>query len=91
MLYSRFFKKLFPIFGKIIFNKSAFLTNIYIPNMKYEHYKNQNNKLWYSFNNELHYILIYSFRKLEILKCNIDKFFTNLLIKFITKKAYITK
>lgn len=61
---------------------------ISITNIKYNYpdllYKNR----FYSFNNQLNYILIYYFTKLEIIKYNINKFLFYLFIALFIKKLF---
>lgn len=67
-------------------NKSKFLANILVLDIQYKHLRSPNNNLFYFFNVQLDDVLIYYFAKSEINKCNINSFFTNLLMKLIIKK-----
>lgn len=77
---------MFKNFKEVIFNKFFFLFKILVLDIKYEHFRNKNNNLFYLLNNQLDYIMTYYFMELKIIKCNINKFLSNLLIKFIIKK-----
>lgn len=50
------------------------------------HPRIQNKNRFHSFNDQFDYALGHYFAKSEIIKCYIDKFFSNLLMKLITKK-----
>lgn len=65
------------------FNKSEFLASTHILNTKFNHFWSQNNNLFCFFNNQINYALGHYFVNLKTTKCNINKFFTNFLIKFI--------
>lgn len=67
------------------FSKSKFLTGISILNTRYKHLKSQNNNLFYFFYDQVDYALVHYFVDSETTKCNINKFFTNSLIRPITK------
>lgn len=54
-------------------------------NTRYKNLKSQNGNLFYFFNNQLDYALDYYFADSETIKRNVDKFFTNLLMKLIIK------
>lgn len=77
----------------MIFNRSKFFVIISILNTRYKYYKSLNNNLFYFFNGQIDYTLIYYFADLKTNKYNINKFFTNFLIKFIIKNLlhYNTK
>ena len=77
--------KLSSTFREITFNKSEFSAGTLVLDTRYKHPRSQNNNLFYLFNGQLDYALAYYFVDLEITKHNIDKFFTNPLIKPITK------
>lgn len=68
------------------YSKSEFLANTLILNTRYEYLGSQNNNVFYLFRHQLNYALAHYYVKSEIIKCNIDKFFSNPLIKPITKK-----
>ena len=70
----------------MIFNKSKFLANTSIFYIKYKYSKIQNNDLFYFFNNLFAYVLDNNFSNLKIMKHNVYKFLTNLLIKLVIKK-----
>lgn len=70
----------------MIFSKIAFSANILVLDTKYKYFISQNNNLLYLFNGQLDYALVNYFAKLENIKCKVDKFFTNPLIKLITKE-----
>lgn len=72
-------------FREVIFSKSEFQTSILVLNTRYIYLKSENNNLVDPFNDKLDYILAYWFAELETIKCNIDKFLTNLLVKPIIK------
>lgn len=69
----------------MIFNKPEFLASILVLDTRYKYLENQNNNLFYLFNLQLDYALAYYFAKSEIIKCNINKFLSNLLIMLISK------
>lgn len=73
-------------FREITFSESKFLAGIPVLNTKYKHIKSQNNNPFYSFNNKFDNALAHYFAKFETTKRNINRFFTNLLIKPIIKK-----
>ena len=68
-----------------MFSKSKFLFGIPVLDNKYKYPENQNNNLFYLFNDQLDYILTHYFANLKTIKYNIDNFLTNLLIKAIIK------
>ena len=72
-------------FREMMFSKSEFLAGIPVLDTRYEHSGSQNNNPFYPFNGQLDYALAYYFADSETTKRNIDKFFTNLLMKPITK------
>lgn len=78
--------ELFLIFREEIFRKSKFLTGISILDIRYKYPGTQNNNLFYPFNNQLNYGLAQYFVKSKKIKCNVNKFFTNIFIKYITKR-----
>lgn len=69
-----------------MFSKYEFLIITPVLDIRYEHPKSLNNNLFYWFNNQLDYVLVDYFVELETTRDNINKFLSNLLIKFITKK-----
>lgn len=69
-----------------MFSESEFLAGIPVLDTRYKYPRIQNNNLFFLFNDHLDYVLAYYFADSEITKCNIDKFFTNLLKKPIIKK-----
>ena len=69
-----------------MFSKSEFPFGTSVLNTRYEHFRSQNNNLFYPFNNQRDYALADYFAKSETTKRNIDKFLSNLLMKPITKK-----
>lgn len=52
----------------------------------YEYLKSQNNNWFDPFNHQLYYILADCFAESKIIKCIINKFLSNPLLKFIFKK-----
>ena len=54
-----------------------------ILNIKYSYSGYQQDKVFHFFNNEVDYTLAYLFVESKITKCNMDKFLTNPLIKYI--------
>lgn len=85
-LWNRLLSELSFYFRKMIFSEAKFLINIQVLDTRYKQLRSQYNNLFYPFNTQLDYILTYYFAKLETTICNIDKFFTNPLIKLIIKK-----
>ena len=73
-------------FRKVMFNESKFLIGISVLDTKYEHLESQKNNLFYPFNDQFNYVLANNFAESEIIKCNVDKFPSNLLMKLRTKK-----
>ena len=73
-------------FREITFSKSKFPLGIPVLNTRYKHLESQNNNPFYLFNDQLNYTLANYFAELETIKCNINKFLSNLLMKPITKK-----
>lgn len=78
--------KLSSTFRKVMFSESKFVAGTSVLDTQYKYPGSQNNNLFYFFNKQLDYALAQHFTELEITKHNIDRFFTNLLIKFIIKK-----
>ena len=74
-------------FREITFNEFEFLVGTPVLDIRYEYLRSQNNNLFYPFNDQLNYILANYFAKSETIKCNVNKFLSNLLIKPITKKV----
>lgn len=68
------------------FGKFKFLASTLILNTRYKYPKNQINNLFYLFNDQFDYALAYYFVELETTKGNVNRFFFNSLMKFITKK-----
>ena len=85
---NRLLGKLFLTFKELILSKAKFLPNPPVLNLIYRYFKSQNNKLLYFLNGKLDYILTYYFSDLEPIKCNVNKLFTNLLIKLIIEKLW---
>lgn len=77
-------------FRHVIFSKSKFLVSILVLNTRYEYFRREISNLIYLFNNQFDFVLAENFTECEIFKHNIDKFLSNLLIKFILKNFYIT-
>ena len=75
----------FSTFREVTFSESEFLADTPVLDTRYEHLESQNNNPFYLFNGQLDYVLAHYFADLETTKRNIDKFFTNLLMKPITK------
>lgn len=71
---------------EIQFSKQEFLTGKPISDIKFSHLDSQNNNLFYSFNDQLNYILATYFGKSEIMERTVDKFLSNLLIVPLTEK-----
>ena len=67
------------------FSKSEFPTGTPVSDTRYKHLRSQNNNPFYPFNAQLDYELAHYFADSETTKCNIDRFFTNPLIKPIIK------
>lgn len=67
------------------FGKSKFIASISILKTRYKHPENQNNNLFYPFNNQINYALADYFSDFETTKCNVNRFFTKLIIKPIIK------
>lgn len=88
MSQNKLLNKLSSNFKKSMFSKSKFLVGIPVLSTWYKYLKNKNNNIFYLFNNQLDYILVYFFIKSEITKYNINWFLINLLIKLITKKLF---
>lgn len=72
-------------FKKITFRESKFLAGTSVLDTRFKHLKSQNNNPFDLFNNQDNYALAYYFTNSETIKRNVNKFFTNFLIKFITK------
>lgn len=85
MSQNRLRNKLSLIFTEVTFNKSEFLASTPILDTRYKYSRRKNNNSFYSFNGQLDYVLDHYFTDLETTKCNVDKFFTNSLIKPIIK------
>lgn len=76
------------------FSKSQFSAGTQILDTRYGYPKNWNNNLFFLFIDQLNYAWSYYFVELETIKSKIDKFFSNLFMKSITKKLiyfYIDK
>lgn len=56
--------------------------------MKYKHLGSKDKSSFYFFNDQLNYALAHYFAKLETTKNNMNKFLTNPLIAFFTKKLF---
>ena len=78
--------KLLSTFKKVTFSESKFLAGTPVFDTQYEHLGSHNNNLCYHLNDQLDYTLAHYFVKGETLKCNVNRFLTNLLIKPITKQ-----
>ena len=74
------------IFRKVTFSESEFPAGTLVLDIRYEYPESQNNNPFYLFNGQLDYALAHYFANSETTKCNVDKFFTNLLMKPISKK-----
>ena len=72
-------------FREMTFGKTEFSAGILISDIRYKHFKSQNNKPLYPFNGQLDYTLVHYFADSEIIRCNVNKFFTNVLMISITK------
>lgn len=68
-----------------MFGETEFAAGTPISDIKYKYSKCQIKNLFYLFDNQLEYVLAHYFAKSENIKCNIDIFFYNLLIKPIIK------
>lgn len=68
------------------FSESEFPAGIPVSDTQYEHFGSQNNNLFYLFNDQLDYALVYYFTELKTIKRNVDRFLINPLIKPIIKK-----
>ena len=77
--------KLSSTFKEVTFSKSKFPAGTPVLDTRYKHLENQNNNLFYPFNNQVDYALAHYLTDSKTTKRNIDKFFTNPLIKPITK------
>lgn len=86
MLLNGLLSELSSTFRKITFSESQFPANILNLDIRYEYLESQIKNIFYLFSDQLDYILVHYFAKLETIKCNIDKFFSILLIKSITEK-----
>lgn len=84
-LQNRLLSKSSSTFKEVIFSKSQFSAGTLILNTRYKHPGNQNNNLFYPFNDQVNYALAHYFPDSKTTKQNVYKFFTNLLIKSITK------
>ena len=73
------------IFQEVTFSKSKFPASIPVLDIRYKHPESQNNNLFYLFNDQIDYVLTHYFEYSKTIKRNVDKFFTNSLIKPITK------
>ena len=72
-------------FKEVMFNECKFLSGTPVLDIRYEHFRNQINNLFYLFNSQLDYALAHYFANSKTIKQNIDKFLTNLLMKPIIK------
>lgn len=68
------------------FSQSKFSAGTSVLDIQYKHSISQNNNLFYLFYDQLDYTFAHYFVELEIIKRNVDRFLTNLLIKPIIKK-----
>ena len=73
---------------KIRFSKQEFSASKPILDIKYYHLGSQNNNLFYPFNDQLNYALVNYFAKFEIIKSNVIRFLSNLLIAPFTEKLF---
>ena len=67
------------------FSESELPAGIPISDTRYEYLRSQNNNPFYLFNDQIDYALAHYFADSETTKRNADKFFTNPLMKPITK------
>ena len=72
-------------FREMTFSESKFLAGIPVLDTRYKHPESQNNNPFYLFNGQLDYALAHYFADSKTTKSNVDKFFTNPLMKPITK------
>ncbi len=73
-------------FREVTFSESEFPVGTPVLDTRYKHPGSQNNNPFYPFNDQLDYTLADYFTESETIKCNVDKFLSNLLIKPITEK-----
>ncbi len=73
-------------FREVTFSKSEFPIGTPVSDTRYVHHGSQSNNPFHLFNDQLDYALAHYFAELETIKCNIDKFLSNSLMKPITKK-----
>lgn len=71
---------------KIRLSKQKFPAGTFISYIKYDHLKSQNDNLFDLFNDQLDYVLAHCFIESEIIKDNINRFLSNLLITLFIKK-----
>lgn len=83
---NRLLSELFSTFREVTFSKSEFPVGIPVLKTRYRYFGNQKENLYYLFKDKVDYALAYYFEKSETMKRNSDKFFSNLLMKPITKK-----
>lgn len=73
------------IFKEKIFSEFKYVVSTPILDIRYKQWESQNNNMFYSLKKNINYALRHHFANSKISKYNINKFFTNFLIKFITK------
>lgn len=73
---------------EVKFSKQEFPIHKSISNMKYHHLRSQNNNLFYLFNDQLDYTLVYFFVDFETTKDNINGFLSNLLMAPFNEKLF---
>ena len=71
---------------EIRFSEQEFPTGKPVSDIQYHHPSSQNNNLFHLFNDQLDYVLTTYFAKFEIIKGNIDRFLSNLLMAPLTEK-----
>ncbi len=74
------------IFREVTFGESEFPISTLLFDIRYVHPGSGSSNLFHPFNDQLDYALAHYFAKSEIIKRNIDKILSNLLMKPITKK-----
>ena len=73
---------------EIRYSEQEFPADKLISNIQYHYLSSQNNNLFYLFNDQVDYALFTYFIRSETIKSNVNRFLTNRLIVFFTKKSF---
>lgn len=83
-----FARKLLLILKEVRFSEQEFPTSKLILNIKYHYLGFWNNNLFYLFNDQLDYTLANHFAKFKVMKDNVNRFLSNLLMFLLIEKLF---